>query len=286
MALAIAGGVAIQDTSATDRPLAKAVSRSWRRRISGAVIVLAALGGIAYVVRGWLTASRSVDASRIRIAKVERGTLVRDVVADGRVVAANSPTLYAIAAGTVDFHVRAGDKVTAGQLLATIASPELQSRLLQERATLVASADGFLTTIVPIIGGVTGDRNLSQLPLATKKLNDAAIAVFHADAMFATHGWVGMFPNRYSSGTIEIAIDGVPTYYLDDNQQPAPALTELSAGGGALFYGLLPGEAVLRTTVGNCVGVNSGWPTSAPGEIRVPVVAGQFTTVFPFCTGS
>ena len=54
---------------------------------------------------------------------------MRDVVADGRVVAANSPTLYAIAAGTVDFHVRAGDKVTRGQSLATIASPELQSRL-------------------------------------------------------------------------------------------------------------------------------------------------------------
>src|SRR5258706_11136336 len=135
MALAIAGGVAIQDTSATDRPLAKAVSRSWRRRISGAVIVLAALGGIAYVVRGWLTASRSVDASRIRIAKVERGTLVRDVVADGRVVAANSPTLYAIAAGTVDFHVRAGDKVTRGQVIVTVTSPELQRRRTQEQAT-------------------------------------------------------------------------------------------------------------------------------------------------------
>ena len=61
---------------------------------------------------------------------------MRDVVADGRVVAANSPTLYAIAAGTVDFHVRPGDKVMRGQSLATIASPELQSRLLQEQATL------------------------------------------------------------------------------------------------------------------------------------------------------
>jgi HlyD family secretion protein len=126
----------IPDTSATDRPLAKAVSRSWRRRLSGAVIALVVLGGVAYVARGWLGAQRSIDASRIRIARVERGTLVRDVVADGRVVAANSPTLYAIAAGSVDFHVRAGDKVTNGQSLATISSPELQSKLLQERATL------------------------------------------------------------------------------------------------------------------------------------------------------
>ena len=94
------------------------------------MVVLGLLAGVSYVVSRWLEASRSIDRSRLRIAKVEQGTLVRDVVADGRVVAANSPTLYAIAAGAVDFHVRAGDKVTSGQALATIASPDLQSRLV------------------------------------------------------------------------------------------------------------------------------------------------------------
>jgi len=126
----------IRDTSAQDRPLAKAVSRTWTRRITGGVAGLVVLAGVAYVARGWIGASHSVDSSRIRIAKVTRGTLVRDVVADGRVVAANAPTLYAVAAGVVDFHVRAGDKVTKGESLATIASPELESRLAQEKATL------------------------------------------------------------------------------------------------------------------------------------------------------
>ncbi len=127
----------IRDTSATDRPLAKpAVGRPWRRWAVRVVVILAAVLGIGWVVRNWLGASKSVDASRVRIAKVERGTLVRDVISDGRVVAANSPTLYAIAAGTVDFNVRPGDKVVKGQKLATIASPELQSRLTQEQATL------------------------------------------------------------------------------------------------------------------------------------------------------
>ena len=127
----------IRDTSGQDRPLAKpAVARPWKRWLTRGVIAAAALAGILYVVRGWLGAQRAVDRSRIRIAKVERGTLVRDVVADGRVVAANSPTLYAIAAGMVDFRVRPGDKVTRDQVLATIASPELQSRLTQEQATL------------------------------------------------------------------------------------------------------------------------------------------------------
>jgi HlyD family secretion protein len=106
------------------------------------VIVLVGLGGAGYLVRSWLRAEKSVDMSRIRIAKVQRGTLVRDVVADGRVVAANNPTLYAIAPGTIDFHVRAGDRVSKGQIVATIASPDLRSRLAEERATLAGLESG------------------------------------------------------------------------------------------------------------------------------------------------
>ncbi len=99
-------------------------------------MALAVIAGIAYVAKRWLLAETAIDRSRIRIARVTRGTLTRDVVADGRVVAANSPTLYAVAAGTVDFQVRPGDKVTTGQVLARIDSPELQSRLTQELASL------------------------------------------------------------------------------------------------------------------------------------------------------
>ncbi len=133
----------IRDTSAQDRVLAKpAHGKPWRRWVGTAVIALVVLGGIGYLVRGWLGASKSVDGSRVRIARVERGNLVRDIVADGRVVAANSPTLYAIAPGTVEFLVRPGDKVVKGQRLALIASPELQSRLTQEQATLAGIEAG------------------------------------------------------------------------------------------------------------------------------------------------
>ncbi len=104
--------------------------------MSYATIAVLVIGGLGYVGYRWLGSGNTIDASRIRIARVTRGTLVRDVVADGRVVAANSPTLYAIAPGTVDYKVRAGDRVVTGQLLATIESPELQSKLLQEQATL------------------------------------------------------------------------------------------------------------------------------------------------------
>ncbi|MEE7559779.1 efflux RND transporter periplasmic adaptor subunit, partial [Xanthomonas sp. Kuri4-2] len=67
---------------------------------------------------------------------VGRGDLVRDIAADGRVIAANSPVLYAISAGTVTLSVVAGDVVRQGQALAVIDSPELRSKLAQEQATL------------------------------------------------------------------------------------------------------------------------------------------------------
>jgi HlyD family secretion protein len=127
----------IRDTSAQDRPLTRsAVSRTVRRWVVIGVAALLVAAGIVFVVQRWLAAERSIDAGRIRLAAVERGTLVRDVVADGRVVAAKSPTLYAIAAGTVDLHVQPGDSVVHDQLLATITSPELESQLKQEQATL------------------------------------------------------------------------------------------------------------------------------------------------------
>jgi HlyD family secretion protein len=123
----------IRDTSEQDRAIAAAPGRRWLLA-AAAVLVAAALVGVG--VRRWLEGERSVDAARIRVAEVQRGTLVRDIVADGRVTAANSPTLYAVAPGIVAYSVAAGDTVSRGDRLAEIASPELESRLAQERATL------------------------------------------------------------------------------------------------------------------------------------------------------
>ncbi|QNH14186.1 efflux RND transporter periplasmic adaptor subunit [Xanthomonas sp. SI] len=127
----------IRDTSAQDQVLARPRSASaWRRWLWPALIALAVLLGIAFAARGWIAGSRSFDAQRVRIATVSRGDLVRDISADGRLIAANSPTLYAISGGTVSLKVVAGDVVKQGQELAEIDSPELRSKLAQEEATL------------------------------------------------------------------------------------------------------------------------------------------------------
>ncbi len=131
----------IRDTSGQDRiPTGTPPARRRLRDpklvagLAGAVL----LGLAAWVAVGWSGGGRSYDASRLRIAEVVRGDLVRDLSADGRVIAANSPTLYAIAAGTVALKVVAGDAVEKGQTLAVIDSPELRSQLVQEESTLAS----------------------------------------------------------------------------------------------------------------------------------------------------
>ncbi len=133
--------MSIRDTSAQDIPVGNAAARRARQRrhwllYAGGGAALLLVG--AWLVSGWAAGSRSVSGERVRIATVTRGDLVRDISAEGRVIAANSPTLYAVAGGTVTLHVVAGDKVEKGTALAEIDSPELRSRLAQEQATLAS----------------------------------------------------------------------------------------------------------------------------------------------------
>ena len=127
----------IKDTSGQDRVIAPAAAgRVSRRRLLWIGAAVLGLAGLAMLLSGWLGSSRSVDVSRLRIAEVTRGTLVRDASVNGRVVAAVSPTLYSPAASTVTLKIHAGDKVKKGDLLAVLDSPDLSSQLAREQATL------------------------------------------------------------------------------------------------------------------------------------------------------
>lgn len=126
----------IPEPSGQDRVIHVAPLHGSRRRwlmLGGGIVGLV---GIAFLLSGWLGSSRSVDVSRLRIAEVTRGTLVRDASVNGRVVAAVSPTLYAPAASTVTLKIHAGDKVAQGDLLAVLDSPDLSNQLAREQSTL------------------------------------------------------------------------------------------------------------------------------------------------------
>lgn len=125
-----------RDTSATDRPLlASAGLLSRKRVIIGAVTVTLLIGAVM-LVGPTLTAERTLPRERVRITEVTRGTLVRDVSSQGRVVAARSPSLYTSAPGIVRFVVEPGDLVAKNELLAEVDSPELESELKREQSAL------------------------------------------------------------------------------------------------------------------------------------------------------
>lgn len=126
-------------TAGQDRPLPPARFR-YRRWLPWALLAVAVLAAAGWVWRAagqWNTPRVAQD--RLSIAVVGLAPLVRDVAAEGKVVAAQSPTLYAPAAGTLIWQVQAGDAVQAGQVLARISSPELEARVQQERASSEAS---------------------------------------------------------------------------------------------------------------------------------------------------
>lgn len=164
--------MSIRDTSGQDvRVTTPAPGRTRARVLLGAGVAALALG-LAFGVAARFTGSQSVDAARLRIATVTRGTLVRDASVNGRVVAAVSPTLYAPVASTVVFEKHAGDTVTKGEVLARLVSPELQSELARERSTL--------QQLESESGGARIAASRSRLD-AQKESDEAAIALRAAE---------------------------------------------------------------------------------------------------------
>lgn len=124
----------IRDTSGQDAILA--TPPVWRRKkiwILGILIISFLIIGFA-LLRAYGNSSKSINSARIKVAQVTRGTLVRDVAVNGRMVAAISPTLYSTASSTVTLKVKAGDMVKKGDIVAELESPDLTSLLKREQA--------------------------------------------------------------------------------------------------------------------------------------------------------
>ncbi len=215
------GPTPIRDTSAQDRPVERTRWKNRRRWLIAFAVLAAAGVAVALLLSRWLASDRSVAGARLRIAKVERGTLVRDAAVTGRVVAAVSPTLYAPVPGTVTLSIRAGDTVKKGVVLATLKSPELENELDRERSTL-AQIEAQLGSAR--IG--TGKQKLE----ARREADEAAIALTAAkrELQQAEQAWkVGAIPEvefRRAKDAVDTAI------IRDQNARAQSKLSGQSAG--------------------------------------------------------
>ncbi|WP_426176473.1 efflux RND transporter periplasmic adaptor subunit [Massilia sp. TWR1-2-2] len=125
----------IRDTSSQDAVITAAPAQNIKRRALWAGAAAVVIVGAVLLLTTWRGSEHSVSASRLRIAEVTRGTLVRDASVNGRVVAAISPTLYATAQSTVTLKTNAGDTVRKGDVLAVLESPDLADALKREQSS-------------------------------------------------------------------------------------------------------------------------------------------------------
>lgn len=121
-----------------DKPIEESKKLA-RRKIFIFISIFVALGllaAVGWTINSWASTKLVVSRERLRIATVYRGQFVRDVDAQGMVVAANNPTLFASATGTVTLLVKAGEAVKKNQILGSVDNPSLTNEYAREQATL------------------------------------------------------------------------------------------------------------------------------------------------------
>lgn len=174
----------IENLSSMDKVIEKpkGLSRRTLFLILGGAVAAALFALTIPAITRWSRADRSVHASTVRIGEVRRGTLVRDASAQGRIVASLHPTLFTPAAGIVTLSVKAGAEVRKGQLLARIESPELRSRLEQERATYLSLQSTLERGKIAIRQGVL--KNAQSVNLLELRLQAAGRMLERAQRVF------------------------------------------------------------------------------------------------------
>ncbi|MFZ0498900.1 MAG: efflux RND transporter periplasmic adaptor subunit [Steroidobacteraceae bacterium] len=158
----------IRDTSAQD--VARQTSQqAWYRRkivyIAGSVIGL--VGILAWLLHGWAQSGHMISGQSLEIATVSRGDFVQDVAGRGTVIAAVSPTLSSTAPGTVTYLVHAGDRVTKGEVLARLASPELENEYEREQTTLASMGAALAQQRVELQQELLENRQQADLAAVT-----------------------------------------------------------------------------------------------------------------------
>ena len=127
----------IQGTEQQDNIIQRPAKSALRRYWPAAAIVVTGLAlTFGFFQSVGQSASLVLPRNQMQFATVQRGDLVRDIAVQGRIVAANAPTLYSQETGQVQLFMQPGEAVTLGDLLAKITSPALQNDLQQQLAVL------------------------------------------------------------------------------------------------------------------------------------------------------
>jgi membrane fusion protein, macrolide-specific efflux system len=195
----------------------------WRRHrvaiVTLVVVVLAGAGGLAY----WLTSGSSTPTGLVvstQVASATTGTIQQTVASSGTIEPASQASLNFAVSGTVNFvWVKAGQTVTAGQVLASVDTTALsddvnaaQAQLDSADARLAAdqAANASATTIDTDEASVTSAE--SSLSNAQTNLNDASLTSSIAGTVASVDLTVGQqVTGTGSSGTGSTGTGGTGT---------------------------------------------------------------------------
>lgn len=133
----------IADTSNQDQHRTNR-QRHWRTPLLMIGTVLTLTVVIAGLWRSSLSqANLVISKQQVQLAKVSRGDFVRDVAAQGKIVAANAPSLYSLQAGQVSLFKQPGEAVAQGDVIAKIDSPTLFNQWQQQQSVLDSMRSDF-----------------------------------------------------------------------------------------------------------------------------------------------
>lgn len=128
--------IMIKDTSGQDTQ----ISRPINFKKKNIWLFIFTVGLVALCVYALLNTDQegtiSVDRVSLQIATVVRQSLIRDVAASGKIVAARAPKVYSPERGFVSLKVNAGDSVKLNDVIAMVESPELTNELKQQQSVL------------------------------------------------------------------------------------------------------------------------------------------------------
>jgi HlyD family secretion protein len=109
-----------------------------RRRWIWATVIIVILAGAGVAIQASLKPDRSIDPSKL--VEIERGDIARSVVATGKIEPRSKVEVKSKASGIVkQLFVDYGEYVKSGQVLAELDKEELQARVREAKATLLAA---------------------------------------------------------------------------------------------------------------------------------------------------